>query len=210
MVALRSYREPKSRGCCVTSASALLSCSISKLSTRMSRTNGHNQRLVDHFRPLQESELLIDRLFGSRYQGECLFVSNALPTAQERNMTIVEARTAIDRVTGTVMDQHLFTTEVVQADVNLRGEIRARHPRGVLTQDADGFPYEYALLLAGISSVETLGGDKSVGLGRCEVGIDPESLRWNGNEMTLDRALQCFDELEWGDMVNMLREEQGP
>ena len=67
-------------------------------------------------------------------------------------MTIVEARTAIDRVTGTVMDQHLFTTEVVQADVNLRGEIRARHPRGVLTQDADGFPYEYALLLAGISS----------------------------------------------------------
>ena len=171
---------------------------------------GHNQRLVDHFRPLQESELLIDRLFGSRYQGECLFVSNAVPTAQERNMTIVEARTAIDRVTGTVMDQHLFTTEVVQADVNLRGEIRARHPRRVLTQDADGFPYEYALLLAGISSVETLGGDKSVGLGRCEVGIDPESLRWNGNEMTLDRALQCFDELEWGDMVNMLREEQGP
>ena len=31
----------------------------------------HNQRLVKHFKPLAKSELVVDRLFGSRYQGEC-------------------------------------------------------------------------------------------------------------------------------------------
>ena len=34
--------------------------------------------LVRHFRPLNDSALLVDRLFGSRYQGECLFVDVAL------------------------------------------------------------------------------------------------------------------------------------
>lgn len=166
-----------------------------------------DRRLVEHFGPLAKSKLLIDRLFGSRYQGECVFVTNAVPGGggeRERREPTVAARTAIDRVTGTVMERHLFTTELVEANVDLQGAIRARHPGGVLTQEDEGFPYEYALLVAGLLSLETLGGDKSAGLGKCDVRI--ESLRWNGENMSPEDALTSFMEREWADMTEMLRE----
>ena len=164
-----------------------------------------DRNLVKHFRPLAKSGLLIDRLFGSRYQGECVFVTNAEPAKQEPQRTIpVAARTAIDRVTGTVMEQHLFTTETVEAGPDLHGAVRARHPAGVLTQDDDGFPYEYALLVAGLLTLETLGGDKSVGMGRC--GIEIESLNWNDADTKIEIALASFHEPDWADMIDLLRE----
>ena len=168
-----------------------------------------DRKLVQHFRPLAKSSLLIDRLFGTRYQGECLFVSNAQPIAPATpDTTIVAARTAIDRVTGTVMDRHLFTTELVGPEVSLGGDIRARHPGGVLTQEGDGFPCEYALLVAGLLSLDTLGGDKSIGLGKCEVSLEPELLRWNDEVISLDDCLHSFcDEPEWDVWVDLLREE---
>ena len=164
-----------------------------------------DRSLVKHFRPLGKSGLLIDRLFGTRYQGECMFVTNALPAERDTQHTpSVAARTAIDRVTGTVMDQHLFTTETVEAGGDLRGSIRARHPAGVLTQDGEGFPHEYSLLVAGLLTLETLGGDKGVGLGRC--GIEIESLCWNDEPTTIETARASFQESDWADMIDLLRE----
>lgn len=164
-------------------------------------TRDDEQKLLDHFTPLVNSQLIVDRLFGSRYQGECLFVTNAMPVpSDEEKTTSVQTRTAMDRVTGTVMEQHLFTTELIEAEINLRGRIRGRHPAGVLTQYDDDFPYEYALLVAGILSLETLGGDKSTGLGRCKVKLEENTLHWNGNPIKQDDALQSFRVLkeEWG------------
>ncbi len=157
--------------------------------------------LVEYFTPLEKSDLMVDRLFGSRYQGECLFVTNAVPVSSEESMSSVQARTAIDRVTGTVMEQHLFTTELTEGDVNSQGKIRARHPAGVLTQYEDGFPHEYDLLVAALLSLDALGGDKSLGLGRCEIQLEPESLYWNGQRISLDKVFQSFQELpeDWGE-----------
>ncbi len=166
----------------------------------------HNQHLVTNFTPLAKSGLVVDRLFGSRYQGECLFVTNAASVSSGlKSETPVQTRTAMDRLTGTVMEQHMFTTELSQGDLNMQGEIRARHPAGVLTQYEDGFPYEYALLVAALLSLSALGGDKSVGLGRCEATV--ESLRWKGQPFSQDKALQSFEEEEWGVFVKMLRGE---
>ena len=113
------------------------------------------------------------------------------------------------------MEHHLFTTELVEAEINLRGRIRGRHPTGVLTQYDGGFPYEYALLLFALPLLDCLGGDKSVGLGRCNIKIKEESLLWNGCHISLDKALQNFQEaiieLEGEDLIgwiNDLREEQ--
>ena len=58
---------------------------------------------------------MVDRLFGNRYQGECLFVTNAVPvpvSSEVESMTSVQARTAIDRVTGTVMEATLVHNRV--------------------------------------------------------------------------------------------------
>ena len=166
------------------------------------------QALVTHFTPLVNSKLIVDRLFGSRYQGECLFITNAIPVSSDvENKPVVQTRTAMDRVTGTVMEQHLFTTELVEGKINLRGQIRGRHPAGVLTQYENGFPYEYALLVAGILSLETLGGDKSTGLGRCKVKLEGKKLCWNGDSIKQDDVLQSFQEEEWQIMVELLRDE---
>ena len=165
-------------------------------------TKDDEKDLVTHFNRLANSKLIVDRLFGSRYQGECLFVTNAMPdTDDTENKVVVQTRTAMDRATGTVMEQHLFTTELVEEGTKLKGRIRGRHPAGALTQYDGGFPYEYALLVTGILSLETLGGDKSVGLGRCEVKLDGETLRWNGNPINQNDALQSFRDLgkEWGE-----------
>ena len=170
----------------------------------------HGQHLVKHFTPLAKSKLMVDRLFGSRYQGECMFVTNAVPTSSEPKSTApVQTRTAIDRITGTVMERHLFTTELTEGDIELQGTIRARHPAGVLTQYEDGFPYEYSLLIAGLLSLDALGGDKSVGLGRCEIKLKEKALRWNDESISKKDALQSFRELAelWGEWVNELREE---
>ena len=169
-----------------------------------------DQKLIKHFTPLAKSTLVVDRLFGSRYQGECLFVTNAEPVpSEEKTVTSVQPRTALDRVTGTVAEQHLFTTEFAERGVNLQGSIRARHPADVLTQYKGGFPYEYALLIAALLSLDALGGDKSAGLGRCKILLKEETLRWNSQCISLEEALQSFkDEPDgWGLMLEMLREE---
>jgi len=88
-------------------------------------TKEDEQNLLVHFTPLANSELIVDRLFGSRYQGECLFVTNAMPVSSDsENKAVVQTRTAMDRVTGTVMEQHLFTTELVADTTKLHGRIR--------------------------------------------------------------------------------------
>lgn len=134
-----------------------------------------SQKLVQHFRPLASSRIMVDRLFGTRFQGECLFVSNALPEKEAELSpgldSVVRTRTAIDRLTRTVREQRLFSTEMADPRVELAGTIRARHPQGVLTQDGDAFPYEYALLILALLSLDALGGDKSCGLGRCRVQL---------------------------------------
>jgi CRISPR/Cas system CSM-associated protein Csm3 (group 7 of RAMP superfamily) len=169
---------------------------------------GDDQNLVTHFTPLAKSSLVVDRLFGSRYQGECLFVTNAKPgSCDTEEGGSVQTRTAIDRVTGTVMEQHLFTTELAEGDISLQGAIRARHPAGVLTQYENGLPHEYALLVSAFLSLDTLGGDKSVGLGRCKLKIEEETLCWNDQRVSLDEVLQSFQEEEWGEMLELLREE---
>ena len=169
-----------------------------------------DRELIRHFRPLHQSEVLVDRLFGTRYQGECLFMTNAVPSTRVRkHETQVAARTSIDRVTGTVMDAHLFTTEVVEGEAYLSGKIRARHPARVLTQDEDGFPFEYSLLVAALLSIDAIGGDKSAGLGRCVVRIEGGSLGWNGETISVEKALESLQETEWADLVCIVREEQG-
>ncbi len=165
--------------------------------------------LLENFRPLAESGLLIDRLFGSRFQGDCLFVEDAVPAASGQQTTLLQSRTSIDRVSGTARDRALFVTEVAQpGGTELHSRLQARHPIGAITQDGDSFPFEYALLLAGLLSLEVLGGDKSTGLGKCRVKIAGETVRWNDRlDYSVTDALKGFEEAEWFEMLQLIRAE---
>jgi CRISPR/Cas system CSM-associated protein Csm3 (group 7 of RAMP superfamily) len=165
--------------------------------------------MLDEFRPLAQSKLLIDRLFGSRFQGDCLFIEDAVPTVAGRQTPLLHSRTSIDRVTGTARDRTLFVTEVVPAGgPELHSCVRARHPVGALTQDGDGFPFEYSLLLAGLLSLDMLGGDKSAGLGKCRITITGETVRWNDRpDYSVAEALKSFADTEWFEMLQLIRGE---
>ena len=73
-----------------------------------------------------------------------------------------------------------------------------------------GFPYEYSLLIASLLSLDALGGDKSVGLGRCRIDLEEESLRWNDESISKEDALQSFEDEDWKEWVGILREEATP
>ena len=183
-----------------------------------------SEELLPGFRPLRESKLLIDRLFGTRYQGECLFVEDAVPAGNDeqrkQRKTSPRTRVAMDRLTGTAREKHLFGMEVAEQSAGgLSGAIRARHGAGVLTQDEDGFPYEYALLVLALLGIDSLGGSKSAGLGRCTVRIPEDKVHWRRGvladgkvcwqEEWLDtgQAIAGFQEEEWGEWVRTLRED---
>jgi CRISPR/Cas system CSM-associated protein Csm3 (group 7 of RAMP superfamily) len=169
-----------------------------------------SRALLDQFRPLAECTSLVERLFGNRFQGECLFVEDAIPMAPAAVRATVQSRTAIDRATGTARHATLFSTEVAAPDgYKLQARLAGRHPPGVLTQaqDDDGFPYEYALLLASLLSIDRLGADKSAGLGRCTVSIPSDTVHWNQAAYPLLQALKSLNDLEWLGMLDLLRQE---
>ncbi|NLE36832.1 MAG: hypothetical protein GX621_02275 [Pirellulaceae bacterium] len=171
------------------------------------------QALIANFVPLKNSLLMVDRLFGTRFQGGCLFVEDARPSRDEakacKYRSMVANRITVDRVTGTARDQRLFSTEVVpqEGNASLYSRIRARHAPDILTQDDDQFPFEYALLLSGLLGIEALGGEKSTGRGRCRIEISPGVLRWNGRALEIADALAGFDDVEWPSVYQLYREE---
>jgi len=168
----------------------------------------NDRRLVEGFVPLAHSDLVIDRLFGTRYQGECLFATNALSVSEEDDALLqTRARTAMDRVTGTVKEGNLFTTELADRSLSLQGSLRARHPAGVLTQEDGDFPYEYALLVASLLTLGSFGGDKSVGLGQCSIKLTRD-IQWNRETIALPDALRSLEDPEWYKLMTYVREEQ--
>lgn len=168
------------------------------------------EELLRNFRPLVRSGLLIDRLFGSRFQGDCLFVDDALPEVGSVWPKRDHARTSIDRLSRTARDRTLFVSEVITGGKArfLQGRLRGRHAPGLLTCMGDGFPYEYALLLAGLITLDALGGDRSVGLGTCHIEIVGGAIRWNDRpRYPLVEALRGMEEQDWRDMMQLVREE---
>ncbi|GIW82515.1 MAG: hypothetical protein KatS3mg105_4322 [Gemmatales bacterium] len=171
-----------------------------------------DQEMFDAFCPLARSKLPIDRLFGSRFQGDCLFVEDAVPLAPGRLSPMLHSRTSIDRVSGTARDRALFVTEVVPAGGSeFHSRVLARHPVGALTQDGNSFPFEYSLLIAALLSLDTFGGDKSTGHGKCRITISGDKVRWNDRkDFPVAAALESFADLgeDWYAFLEDFRREE--
>ena len=170
-----------------------------------------NENLVRAFVPSTISELIVDRLFGTRYAGECLYCSNAQAETEQRLRSTAISRNSIDRATGTAAAQKLFSTEVVPSQTCIfAGEIEGRHAERQLTLSDHGFPYEYAILVAALRCLDSVGGDRNVGRGAVEVKIT--EIRWwpaggkDWQSVDLAKAFQPLEEDETCDMIQMIRE----
>ncbi|HOB09864.1 MAG TPA: RAMP superfamily CRISPR-associated protein [Limnochordia bacterium] len=143
--------------------------------------------LQQGFCPLVDSDYIVDRLFGTRYQGECLFVEDGQWIGEANVLEGISHRVAIDRSTGTVMPEHLFVHNYIDQGA-FRCQITAIHQDDDLHPlEGSPVPMEYVLLIAGILGLGRLGSNRSVGLGETAVLI--ESVVYN------DRQLDYLDVL---------------
>jgi CRISPR/Cas system CSM-associated protein Csm3 (group 7 of RAMP superfamily) len=156
---------------------------------------------------------LVCRLFGSRFQGQRLFCSDArledeyqelfkwditgLPFGQTQNRTQIK----ISRLRGVAQEQHLFESEYGQAGLSFQAVISGKIDSGtILLQNgaAEVFP-EVALVLAGLRLIDHLGGGESCGFGKVDIEIS--SLILNSQPLEVKNQFKYL-----GDAIHSLKE----
>ena len=107
------------------------------------------------FTPHKSSGYIVNRLFGSRFAGECLFVSDAVWQGEYHDQLNRQPRTGVslDRLTGTAKPKHLFHIENRWA-VLWWGVLSVSSWEDLMAES--GFPSEYALLLLGLNRSNSL------------------------------------------------------
>jgi len=145
---------------------------------------------LETFKDSLSTPCIIHRLFGSRFEGECLIFKNA---KLKDNFSpfyhlLPITRTSIDRLTGTVAEKQLFTTEYVEP-LEFFSEITGFH-RNLTTEQNGKLPFEYSLLIAGIKNLRRIGADKSTGKGKLKIDIN--KIEYNNRRISIDEALAPF------------------
>ena len=147
--------------------------------------------IQDRFQPLDKLESPVDRIFGNKYQSGNLFFRDAcLDTSPPHYFVRNQSRTSVYRVLGTAREHHLFSSEYV-APMTLSTLIEGYHRKMTYLNEGDT-PYEYCLLIAGIMSLERLGGDKSTGSGKVRIQIN--SIEYNGISLDKESVFEYLDE----------------
>lgn len=150
---------------------------------------------VAGFHSLRQSSLIVDRLFGTRYQGSCLFVSDCLWTEGYYGPAHVQpmTRVSLDRGTGTAREARLFTADYLEPASCLQGRIEALHGDGE-AKLLGTFPFEYALLLAGLVTLDRIGGHRTTGMGKVTTRIT--SVTYNSTRVQDTAWADCLELLE--------------
>ncbi|OGP49134.1 MAG: hypothetical protein A2Y79_11045 [Deltaproteobacteria bacterium RBG_13_43_22] len=169
----------------------------------------HDESNISVFNDSKTTLFLIERLFGSRYEGEKLFFKPAYWSANDLNewyqrVNIIEqTRTAMDRALGTSKQKHLFSSEYVLGG-SLQTTIIGRH--SYLTSERPGeWPIEYAILIGGLLSLDRMGGDKTHGKGSIKTEI--KEILFNDVSIDTERALEPLLEKELPFWVDLLRKD---
>lgn len=169
----------------------------------------HRIDKIEGFTSSQKTPFIIDRLFGSRFEGGKLFcrpaywTGNVQETFYEKAHIKVQARTAIDRALQTSKAKHLFQTEYVHRGF-FSTTISGRHKFLTVEQKGD-WPIEYALLLGGLCILDRMGGDRTHGKGR--IVIEIEEILYNGEVLAMKTCLAPLAERDMSLWINLQREE---
>ena len=133
-----------------------------------------NLRASGVFGPLDEKSSPVDVLFGNKYQGECMFVSDAIMADKPVFDAYDQSRICKSRTLGTAKDKHLFSTEYSLSskftNIPLKAYIEGYHESLLVFENLK--PLSYCLLVASILNVNRIGGDRSVGGGHLMIVLD--------------------------------------
>ena len=146
--------------------------------------------IQDTFYPLQKLGSPVDRIFGNRYQSGNLFFRDACLQGQPPYGYLRDqSRVSTYRMLGTAREHHLFSSEYA-GPMKLKTLIEGYHDNLVFFEKSDP-PFSYCLLIAGIMSLERLGGDKSTGCGRIQINFD--SIEYNGRPFEKELVFDYLD-----------------
>jgi CRISPR/Cas system CSM-associated protein Csm3 (group 7 of RAMP superfamily) len=145
------------------------------------------------FAPLSQSPSPVETIFGTNYEEGGLFFRDAYLNSEPYRDHFYQTRIRLNRLLGTVKEQHLFTTEYAQPQTFTTTITGFHRDRALAAFQEGDLPYAYCLLVASILSVEFLGGDKSSGSGRVRLHIP--TLKYKGQPRELE---EVFEYLEKG------------
>ncbi|MFZ5570169.1 MAG: RAMP superfamily CRISPR-associated protein [Thermodesulfobacteriota bacterium] len=154
------------------------------------------------FVPLKQVNSPIDLIFGTKFEPGGLFFRDARP----RNDTdyfesFTRNRTARYRILKTVRDKHLFSSEYIPEGIVLFTRIDGWHNNLVSIDDSYP-PFAYCFLIAGILSVERIGGDKSTGAGHLYGPIRIKYAAYNQKPVNLEEVID-FELLTYQNYLEM-------
>lgn len=150
---------------------------------------------------------LLARLFGSRLRGGGLCFDDLTMALDDREFfdatlslqTSERTQVSLSRRTGAARPEALFSSEFGFTSLRFNGEIAGHVSDLPLEGDADGSTYSLLLLLAGLISLDRVGGNKSSGLGRCRTDI--VSLTINSEHRDFGQLLTRLADLEYADIA---------
>jgi CRISPR/Cas system CSM-associated protein Csm3 (group 7 of RAMP superfamily) len=174
---------------------------------------------------------LVTRIFGSQIRPGHLFFNDAQQTKKDKerydakdrdkgekryqNMqTDLSTQVRLDRPTRTAVPGALYSSEFGVRKMAFEGSIVGTLECLPLHQDVDEFfmkqhnepTYSLLLLLAGLSMVERLGGNKSTGKGECRCMI--KKLKLNGVEIDQERRKDWLHHLRVLSYYSLMLEEE--
>ncbi len=158
-----------------------------------------------------EAPDLLSRIFGSRYRPGELYFDDLKLSQDSRQLfqdrtgrsdyrlqTQERTQVSLSRQTGTARPQFLFSSEFGLSDLVFVGEISG-YVSDLPIDAAPETTYAIVLLIAGLLSLDRLGGNKSTGAGKCRVEIT--NLKLNGQQHNPAQLIEHLDELEYADLM---------
>ncbi len=164
---------------------------------KLSRTLGFPEPLNPHededseaFKPLNELQSPVDRIFGNKYQSGNLFFRDArLKDKPPHRFLREQSRICTYRKLGTAKDQHLFSTQYA-APMKFQTRIDGYHNDLVCFCEGDP-PYAYCLLIAAIMKTDRIGGDKTTGSGQIKISLD--TIECDGKTLSGESVFEYLD-----------------
>lgn len=133
----------------------------------------------------------VEILFGTNFEEGGLFFRDATLSAAPYRGQDYQTRIRRYRQLGTIKEAHLFATEYAQAQIFTTTVTGYHQPEALEAFEEGDLPYAYCLLVAGILSVNRLGGDKSTGSG--EASIDITSFLYKAQPQKIDKIFDYLD-----------------
>lgn len=148
----------------------------------------------------------VSRIFGSRLYPGRLFVDDLRMIREDKEFlrrtlslqTFERTQVSLSRQTGTAKPHMLFSSEFGMTGLAFEGEISGYIRDIPIDNQSDSPTFALLLLVAGLMSLDRIGGNKSVGIGRCQIKIVSLNINFTLHDPLA--ILERLADLEYADL----------